>query len=112
MPPNQDCPNCGMKIEDWHVEWYKTEARALYKGLAAMDCPLCGEPVGYQQAMVGPAPSGVALVRRYVYKAAEWAASQAVAAGGTLQGYTTTAGPGAQYATYWTPQEVVRADAN
>ena len=38
-------------------------------------------------------------------KAAEWAASQAVSAGGTLQGYTSSAGAGAQYAGYWTPQD-------
>jgi hypothetical protein len=77
-----------------------------------MDCPLCGQPVGFQQGKIGPAPPRVALVRRYADKAAEWAASQAVAAGGTLQGYTSAAGAGAQYASYWTPQEVQQADAN
>jgi hypothetical protein len=46
-----------------------------------------------------------------VDKAAEWAALQAVAAGGTLQGYTSVAGAGGQYASYWTSQEIQQADA-
>jgi len=111
MPPNEDCPNCGQKIEDWHVEWYKTERPALYQGLAAMDCPICGQPVGIQQGNIGPALPGVPLVKRSADKAAEWAASQAVHAGGTLQGYLSTVGAGMQYTTYWTPQEVRQADA-
>ena len=37
---------------------------------------------------------------------------QAVSAGGTLHGYTSSAGAGAQYANYWTPQEVREADAD
>jgi hypothetical protein len=86
MPPNEECPNCRRKVEDWHVEWYKSEGPLLFKGLMAMDCPLYGQPVGFQQGKIGPAPPGVPLVRRYVGKAAEWAASQAVSAGGTLQG--------------------------
>jgi hypothetical protein len=54
MPPNEQCPNCLQLVEDWHIEWYKTEAPALYKGLAALDCPLCGQAVGYQQGKIGP----------------------------------------------------------
>jgi hypothetical protein len=110
MPPNQECPNCHQKVEDWHVEWYKTEGPSLYKGLAAMDCPICGQPVGFQQGKIAAAPSGVALVRRYADRAAEWAAAQAVSAGGTLQGYLSAAGAGAQYANYWTAPEVQQAD--
>jgi hypothetical protein len=112
MPPNEKCPHCLQKIADWHIEWYKTEGPLLYKGLAAMDCPLCGQPVGFQGGRVGPAPPGVPVVRRYAEKAAEWAAFQAVSAGGTLQGYTSSAGPGAQYANYWSPQEIRQADAS
>src|SRR5260370_34362863 len=112
MPPNEECPNCHQKVEDWHVEWYKTEGPSLYKGLASMDCPLCGQAVGFQQGKIGPAPPGVPLVRRYADQAAEWAASQAISAGGTLQGYTSSPGAGIQYANYWTPQEVQQADAN
>jgi hypothetical protein len=112
MPPNEECPNCHQKVADWHVEWFKTEVAALYQGLAAMDCPICSRPVGFQQGMVGPAPSGIPLLRRYADKAAEWAASQAVSAGGTLQGYLSSAGAGVQYAGYWTPYEVLQADAN
>jgi hypothetical protein len=96
MPPNEHCPNCLQLIEDWHLEWYTTEGPLLFKGLAAMDCPLCGRAVGFQGGKIGIAPPGVPLVRRYVAKAAEWAALQAVSAGGTLQGYTTIAGAGVQ----------------
>ena len=112
MPPHEECPNCHHNVEDWHVEWYKTEGPTLYQGRAAMDCPLCGQPVGFQQGKIGPAPSGVPLVRRHADKAAEWAASQAVLAGATLLGYTTAAGAGSQYANYWTFQELRQADAD
>jgi hypothetical protein len=112
MPPNEECPNCHQNVEDWHVEWYKTEGPSLYRGLAAMDCPLCGRPVGFQQGKIGTPPWGVALVRRYADKAAQWAASQAVSAGGTLQGYISATGAGAQYATYWTATEVQQADGD
>ena len=112
MPPNEECPVCHRIVADWHVEWYKTEGPALYHGRAALDCPLCRQPVGFQGGRIAPAPPGVPLLRRHVDQAAEWAASQAVAAGGTLQGYTSTAGAGAQYANYWTPQEVQQADAD
>jgi len=88
------------------------EGPSLYKGLAAMDCPVCGQPVGFLQGKIGPAPPGVPLVRRYADRAAEWAASQAVSAGGTLQGYLSAAGAGTQYVNYWTPQEVQQADAD
>jgi hypothetical protein len=111
MPPLEDCPNCHQNVKDWHVEWYNTEGPMLYRGLVAMDCPLCGLPVGFHQGKIGPAPLRVPLVRRYAEKAAEWAASQAVSTGGTLQGYTTSARAGSQYASYWTPQEVRQADA-
>ena len=55
---------------------------------------------------------GLPLITRHADQAAKWAASQAISAGGTLQGYTSMAGAGAQYAAYWTPQEVRLADAN
>jgi len=112
MPPNEECPSCHQKVLDWHVEWYNTEGPLLYKGLAALDCPLCGQAVGFQQGKIGPAPPGAHLVRRYADKAAEWAAAQAVSVGGTLQGYTASAGAGAQYAGYWTALEIRQADAN
>jgi hypothetical protein len=77
-----------------------------------MDCPLCRQAVGFQQGRIGPAPPRVPLVRRYAGRAAEWATLGARYAGGTLAGYISTAGPGSQYANYWTPQEVQQADAN
>jgi len=98
-------------VEDWHLEWYQTEAPLFYRGLAALDCPLCGQAVGFQQGLIGLPPPGVPVVRRYPAKAAEWAALQAGWAGGTLQGYISTVGPGVQYATYFTPAEVQLADA-
>jgi hypothetical protein len=52
------------------------------------------------------------MITRHADQAALWAASQAISAGGTLQGYTSVAGAGAQYAAYWTSQEVQQADAN
>jgi hypothetical protein len=73
MPPNEVCPNCNHKVEDWHVEWYKTEGHLLFRGLAAMDCPVCRQAVGFQQGKIGPAPPGIPVVRRYVDRAAEWA---------------------------------------
>jgi hypothetical protein len=111
MPPNEECLICRQIVEDWHVEWYKTEGPALYKGLAAMDCPLCRRPVGFQQGKIGPAPPGAPLVRRDADKAAEWTPLGAKYAGGTLQGYISSVGPGSQYANYWTPQEVQQADS-
>jgi hypothetical protein len=112
MPPNEKCPSCRQRVEDWHFEWYESEDPALFNGLAAMDCPLCGHPVGFAQGRIGPAPPGVPLVKRSVAKAAEWAASQALSAGGTLQGYTSAGGAGAQYASYWTAAKVRQADAD
>ena len=82
----------------------------LYQGLVALDCPLCRQPVGFQGGKMGPAPPGVPHITRHVDQAAQWAASQAISAGGTLQGYTSVAGAGAQYAAYWTQQEVRHAD--
>ena len=112
MPLNEQCPNCHRLIADWHVEWYKTEGPSLVQGQAALDCPLCRQPVGFRGGKVGPAPPGVPLITRYAEQAALWAASQATSAGGTLHGYTSVAGAGVQYAAYWTSQEVQQADAN
>lgn len=112
MPPNERCPHCRQMIEDWHLEWYSPGVPALYKGLAATDCPLCGMAVNYQQARIGPAPFEVSVVRRAVEKAAEWATLGAQFAGGTLEGYVSTPGPGMQYANYWSLQEIQIADAN
>ncbi len=91
MPPNEQCPNCHRLVADWHIEWYKTEGPSLYQGLAAIDCPLCRQPVGFQGGKIGPAPAGVPMARRHAEQAALWAASQAISAGGTLQGYTSVA---------------------
>ena len=110
MPPNEPCPNYHRLVADWHVEWYKTEGPAIYRGLAALDCPLCRQPVGFQGGKIGPAPPSVPLVRRHADQAAAWAPLGAMYAGGTLQGYVSTPGPGSQYANYWTPQEVQQAD--
>lgn len=111
MPPHEACPNCRQVIEDWHIEWFGTEARMLYRGLASMDCPQCRQPVGFQQGTIGPALPGVPMLRRHVDRAAAWARLGAAYAEGTLQGYVSSAGPGSQYASYWTLPEVRQADA-
>ena len=98
-------------VADWHVEWYKTEGPSLYQGLAALDCPLCRQPVGFQGGKIGPAPAGAPMMRRDADQAAQWVASQAISAGETLQGDTSAAGAEIQYAAYWTPQVVQQADA-
>jgi hypothetical protein len=112
MPPNEPCPNCHRLVADWHVEWYKTEGPSLYQGLATLDCPLCRQPVGFQGRKIGLAPPGMLRITRHADQAALWAVSQAISAGGTLQGYLSVAGAGTQYAAYWTAQEVLQADAN
>ena len=112
MPPNEHCPNCQRLVADWHIEWYKTEGSSIYQGLVALDCPLCRRPVGFQGGKIGPAPPGVPVVMRQADQAAQWAASQAISAGQTLQGYTSVAGAGVQYAAYWTPQEILQADTH
>jgi hypothetical protein len=112
MPPNEPCPNCHRLIADWHVEWYKTEGPSLYQGMAALDSPLCRQPVAFQGGKIGPAPPDVPVVTRHADQAAQWAASQAISAGGTLRGYTSVAGAGTQDAAYCTPQEVQQADAH
>ena len=53
MPPNEECPIYHVMIADWHVEWYKTEGPSLYRGLAALDCPCCRQPVGFQGGKIG-----------------------------------------------------------
>ena len=78
MPPNEHCPNCHQLVADWHVEWYTTEGPSLFRGLAALDCPLCRQPVGFQRGKISPAPPGVPLVTRHAQQAALWAASQAI----------------------------------
>lgn len=94
------------------MEWFASEGPLLFQGQAAMDCPVCGRPVGFQKGQIGRAPLGVPLVRRHVDRAAEWAPLGAKYAGGTLHGYVSTAGPGIQYANYWTLNEVQQADLN
>jgi hypothetical protein len=110
MPPNEHCPNCHRLVVDWHIEWYKTEGPALYQGLAALDCPLCRQPVGFKGGRIGPVSTGVPTITRHAEQAARWAASQAIAAGRTLQGYLSVPGAGSQYVSYWTAQEVLQAD--
>jgi hypothetical protein len=77
-----------------------------------MDCPLCGQPVGFQGGNIGRAPPGVPVVKRHADKAADWAVLGASYAGGSLHGYISTSGAGSQYANYWPLSEVQLADAN
>jgi hypothetical protein len=66
----------------------------------------------FNEEKIGPAPTGVPLVKRSADKAAEWAPLGAKFAGGTLQGYISTTGPGTQYAQYWIMSVVLQSDSN
>ena len=42
FPANVPCPACGGLVQDWHTEWTDPAyAPDFYKGLRALDCPLC-----------------------------------------------------------------------
>ena len=77
MPPNEPCPHCSELILDWHNEWYDgAQRRAIYIGLAAMDCPLCRQPVLWLKSrdVTAPAVNSQATVHhRLAVLAAQWA---------------------------------------
>jgi hypothetical protein len=108
LPANEKCPMCGVVVEDWHTEWYESsQVRALYQGKAAMDCPVCQQPVGYVGAVVGLAPAGVPVLKRSVTKAADWASDPAHQ---TLENYIINQ-QGKQYHGYWSDDEIKQADS-
>jgi hypothetical protein len=58
-PANVPCPACGAMVQDWHTEWTDPAlAPDFYKGLRAIDCPLCGGWVLYKGQQIQPVPPG------------------------------------------------------
>jgi endogenous inhibitor of DNA gyrase (YacG/DUF329 family) len=113
MPPNEPCPHCGQLIRDWHNEWYDpAQRRAIYSGKAAMDCPLCRQPVLWFQSRGVAAPAGNAQVQ--VYKRSASIAAQWVpireATCGNLAGYISSHPAGQQYRGYWQASVIEQAD--
>lgn len=113
MPPNEPCPHCGQLIRDWHNEWYDlAQRRAIYSGQAAMDCPLCRQPVLWFQSRDLAAPAGNAPVQ--VYKRSATLAAQWVpireSTCGNLAGYVNSHPAGQQYGGYWQASEIQQAD--
>ena len=112
-PANVPCPECGGVVQDWHTEWTDpTQAADFYKGLRALDCPLCGGWVLYKEQKIQAVPAGdhPHRTRRLPLQAARWTKSQSRQ--GNLRDYLDQAAPGQQYRGYFTDQETQDADAN
>jgi hypothetical protein len=112
-PANVPCPICHSLVQDWHTEWTDpTVAPDFYKGLRAIDCPLCRNWVLFKDRQIQAAPTGGNLQRtkRIPIQAARWAKSQAKQ--GTLRGYIDQPGAGDQYKDYFTDDEIQEADAD
>jgi hypothetical protein len=107
------CPVCREVVQDWHTEWTDpAQAPDFYKGLRALDCPLCGGLVLYQQQKVQAVPPAdqPQRTRRISLQAARWAKSQSRQ--GNLRDYLDQSALGQQYRGYFTDQEVQEADAD
>ena len=113
MPPNERCPHCAALILDWHNEFYDREQRrAIYRGQAAMDCPLCRQPVLWFESRDIAAPpvnAQVPVYRRSAAIAAQWVPIRETACI-NLAGYIANHPAGQQYGGYWQPSEVQQAD--
>ncbi len=112
-PANVPCPVCGGVVQDWHTEWTDpAQGPDLYKGLMALDCPLCGGWVLYKGQRVQAVPPGdnPQRARRLPLQAARWAKSQSPQ--GTLRDYLDQTAPGQQYRGYFSDREVQEADAD
>jgi hypothetical protein len=113
FPANVACPACGGVVQDWHTEWTDpTHAPDFYKGLRAIDCPLCGQWLLYKAQQIQPVPVGdnPQKTKRLPLQAARWAKSQSKQ--GNLRDYLDQTGAGQQYKGYFTDQEVREADAD
>src|SRR5437899_2977015 len=113
MPPNEPCPHCGQLILDWHNEWYNAgERAAIFKGQAAMDCPLCRQPVLWFESRDIAAPLANAqpsVCERLATLAAQWVPIREPTCV-NLAGYIANHPAGRQYAGYWPASEVQQAD--
>jgi hypothetical protein len=112
-PANVPCPVCGGVVQDWHTE--RTDpahAPDFYKGVRALDCPLCGGWVLYKDQKIEAVPAGdyPQKTRRIPLQAARWAKSQSRQ--GNLRDYLAQTAPGPQYQGYFTDQEVQDSDAD
>ena len=100
-------------VHDWHTEWTDPAlAPEFYKGLRAIDCPLCGEWVLYKGQRIQAVPAGdnPQKTKRLPLQAARWAKSQSKQ--GNLRDYLVQTTPGQQYRGYFTDKEVQEADAD
>jgi predicted RNA-binding Zn-ribbon protein involved in translation (DUF1610 family) len=113
FPSDTPCPDCGAVVQDWHTEWTDpAQAPDFYKGLRALDCPLCGAWVLYREGRIQTVPAGEKpeKTRRLPLQAARWAKSQSNE--GNLRDYLDQSPAGKQYAEYFTDQEIQEADAD
>lgn len=98
---------------DWHNKFYEGEQRrAIYRGQAAMDCPLCGQPVLWFESSELAVPAAevqLPVFRRLASIAAQWVPIRE-AAFVNLAGYVANHTAGQQYNAYWQPGEVQQAD--
>jgi hypothetical protein len=108
-PVNVPCPVCGRVVPDWHSEWTDpAHTPDFSKGLRAIDWPLCGGWVLYQEQKIQAMPAGdhPQKTRRLPVQAARWAKSQSRQ--GNLRDYLDQTAPGQPYR----GQEVQDADAD
>lgn len=113
FPANVPCPVCGGVVQDWHTEWTDpAHGPDFYKGIRAIDCPICGGWVLYKEQKVEAVPAGENPLRtkRNPLQAARWAKSQSRQ--GNLRDYLAQTAPGGQYRGYFTHEEVEDADAD
>jgi hypothetical protein len=100
-------------VLDWHSEFYEREQRtAIYRGKAAMDCPLCRQPVLWFESrdITAPAENAeVGVVSRSALIAAQWVRIRETECI-NLAGYIANHPAGQQYGEYWQPSEVQQAD--
>jgi hypothetical protein len=100
-------------VQDWHTEWTDPAYGSdFYKGLRAIDCPLCGAWVLYKEQKLQPVPAGSnpQRTKRTPLQAARWAKSQSRQ--GKLRDYLDQSVPGQQYGGYFTDQEIQDSDAD
>src|SRR5208283_5533488 len=100
-------------VQDWHTEWTDpAQAPEFYKGLRALDCPLCGAWVLYKDRQIQAIAAGDTphKTRRLPLQAARWAKSQSRE--GNLRDYLDQSAAGSQYAGYFADNEIQDADAD
>jgi hypothetical protein len=112
-PAGVPCPVCGADVQDWHTEWTDPAyGPDFYKGLRALDCPVCGGWVLYKEQKIQavPAEDNPEKTRRIPLQAARWAKLQSRQ--GNLRDYLDQSVPGRQYRGYFADSEVQDADAD